>query len=186
MKRVLIYTKDEYLFSKISLEIGDFYECESAIGLRPSGDFLIWDVDTMGECPDKNEYITVGRTEGAELVRPFLLSDITRALESKSALNAPLEICSDGHSVRLNGEKIALTDIELTLFSALFKRRGSFASRAELLDEVWGRESDGTLLNVYVHYLREKLERHGEKLIISSRKNGYKISEKYFLGKGDK
>ena len=31
---------------------------------------------------------------------------------------------------------------------------------------------------MYVHYLREKLER-GEKIIISSRNHGYKIDAKY-------
>jgi DNA-binding response OmpR family regulator len=34
------------------------------------------------------------------------------------------------------------------------------------------------VLNVYVHYLREKLE-DGKKIIISSRKLGYKIDERY-------
>ena len=31
-------------------------------------------------------------------------------------------------------------------------------------------------------YLREKLEAHGEKIIISSRMCGYKIDEKFFGG----
>ena len=39
--------------------------------------------------------------------------------------------------------------------------------------------ADEGVLNVYVHYLREKLERGGEKIIISSRGLGYKIDEKY-------
>ena len=34
-------------------------------------------------------------------------------------------------------------------------------------------------MNVYIHYLREKLEADGEKIILSSRSHGYKIDEKY-------
>ena len=45
-----------------------------------------------------------------------------------------------------------------------------------------GDDADGGILNVYVHYLREKLEKRGEKIIISSRKSGYKIDEKYLKG----
>ena len=41
-------------------------------------------------------------------------------------------------------------------------------------------------MNVYVHYLREKLEYNGEKVIISSRKNGYKIDERFFPRDGGK
>jgi DNA-binding response OmpR family regulator len=41
-----------------------------------------------------------------------------------------------------------------------------------------GDKGEG-LINVYVHYLREKLEVGGEKIINSSRKNGYAIDEKF-------
>ena len=37
------------------------------------------------------------------------------------------------------------------------------------------------MINVYIHYLREKLELCGEKIIIASREAGYRI-DKRFLG----
>ena len=37
---------------------------------------------------------------------------------------------------------------------------------------------DGGVVNVYVHYLREKLEKNGERIIISTRNLGYKINER--------
>ena len=49
---------------------------------------------------------------------------------------------------------------------------------------VWGDGADGGVLNVYIHYLREKLEAGGEKIILSSRKQGYKIVEKYLKNGG--
>jgi DNA-binding response OmpR family regulator len=66
----------------------------------------------------------------------------------------------------------------------LIEASGDFISREELIRRVWGEGADGGVLNVYVHYLREKLEKQGEKIIISSRKNGYKIDGKY-LTKGE-
>ena len=57
--------------------------------------------------------------------------------------------------------------------------QGGFVSREEILREIWDNCADAGVINVYVHYLREKIE-HGEKIIISSRNNGYKIDEKYF------
>ena len=59
---------------------------------------------------------------------------------------------------------------------------GDYVSRENLIMSVWGADVDGGVLNVYVHYLREKLERGGEKIILSSRKEGYRINEKYLGG----
>ena len=82
----------------------------------------------------------------------------------------------------LRGEVIKLTEVEHALFLALMKRGGEFASREDILREVWGSEADEGIINVYVHYLREKLEKSGEKIIVSSRKLGYKIDGKYLGG----
>ena len=79
----------------------------------------------------------------------------------------------------LRGEAIPLTELEYSLLSVLVSAKGEFVTRERILLEVWGKEVAEGILNVYVHYLREKLERDGEKIIISSRKQGYKISERY-------
>lgn len=184
MKRVFIYTGDEYLFTKIALETDGCFECEKGRGTRAEGDFAIWDLDSLGNAPETGEFITVGRQSGADIVRPFPIGAVKELLISDKE-RAPIELCADKGFIRLNGERIALTDIEYSLFCSLYRRKGDFASRSELNEEVWGREGDGSLLNVYVHYLREKLEKHGEKVIISSRKSGYKIDGRYFNGKGD-
>ena len=61
---------------------------------------------------------------------------------------------------------------------------GAFISREALKSAVWGAESSEGVLNVYIHYLREKLERDGEKVILSSRKSGYALAEKFKRGSG--
>ena len=75
-------------------------------------------------------------------------------------------------------KKISLTEVEGKLLVELLKAE-EFVSRNSLLKSVWGANNDSGVINVYIHYLREKLEKSGEKIIISSRKYGYKISEKY-------
>ncbi len=80
--------------------------------------------------------------------------------------------------VSVDGRSAVLTEVEFRLFSTLFSREG-FISRAELKHEVWGDGRDEGVVNVYIHYLREKLEAGGERVIVSSRREGYKIDERY-------
>jgi DNA-binding response OmpR family regulator len=93
---------------------------------------------------------------------------------------SPLSVLENERTVKLCGVKIPLTEVEFALFYALYRRRGEYASRAELNLEVWGREGDGSLLSVYAHYLREKLEKGKERIILSSRTLGYAIDKSYF------
>ena len=53
------------------------------------------------------------------------------------------------------------------------------AGLEELHGKVFGENNTPGLLNVYIHYLREKIEGEDEKIILSSRKQGYKINERY-------
>ena len=64
------------------------------------------------------------------------------------------------------------------------EKRGEYVSREELLSRIWQNKTDKGILNVYIHYLREKLEKGGERIIISSRNLGYKINE-VFISEGE-
>ncbi len=179
MKKVAVYTKDKYLFQKILLDLLGEYECiilEN--GDKPSMcQYEIWDVDTMGE--NDGGKITVSLGANSHISRPFSVGYIKKVLENTEAV-AKI-ICDEKlRTIRFKNRIIQLTEIEFSLFFALAKREGEWVERRLLLDEVWGRDTDGTLLNVYIHYLREKLECEGEKVIISSRKFGYKIDERFF------
>jgi hypothetical protein len=179
LKRLAVFTKDEYLYRKISLSLLESFECEHGGNVRLA-DFVIWDIDSMGK-PSRADFITVSREKDADISRPFAVSSLKERLtEAKDSL--PFTVDTVDKTVNIGGERVLLTDIEFSLLYALYKRRGEYASRDELNFEVWGRKDDGTLLNVYVHYLRQKLEICGKKLIISSRKHGYKIDKRYFEG----
>ena len=88
----------------------------------------------------------------------------------------------EGRHARLDGERIRLTESEYKLLSLLIAKGGKFATREELTLGTFGEGVDGGSLNVYIHYLREKLERGGEKVILSSRKLGYRIDAKFLGG----
>ena len=77
-----------------------------------------------------------------------------------------------------NGEPLTFTETEKSLLTALYENRGNAVSREELLERVWGR-SEGAktnLTDVYIRYLREKLDdRFDVRLILSVRGKGYML-----------
>ena len=68
------------------------------------------------------------------------------------------------HVVRRGTERIDLTAKEFALLATFMQRPGQVFTRSVLLDTVWGGPG-GTYTNavdLYVHYLRQKLDRDGE------------------------
>jgi DNA-binding response OmpR family regulator len=127
-----------------------------------------------------------GRKE--TLPYPFTFGELrSRLLDIMSGEGAPrhrLLIESDSRHIVLDGEKIRLTESEHKLISLIAKGDGELVSREELTRGVFGEGVDAGILNVYIHYLREKLEGKGERIILASRRGGYRIDKKYLGGEG--
>lgn len=178
MKKLMILTDDKYLYRKCELMLRGEYETVSSEygGLC---DLVIR--EKRFASPEKYSRCIVFEEELALPFSDRMLKDAVSGADElqKGALLELGERCA-----YLRGEQIAFTEVESSLFTVLFEASGEFVSREELIGRVWGDGAEGGVLNVYVHYLREKLEKHGEKIIISSRKNGYKIDSKY-LSKGE-
>ncbi len=180
---VAVFTEDKLLFQKIYLALKpDFSVVPIDKGVRTFDGFalVLWDLDSA-ELPDSlgDGAITMGYG-ACDLVRPFATDAILEILKSRK--NAAAQLVLGERSVYLREKEIKLTELEFSLLSRLARDGGEYVSRERLLEDVWGEGFDGSVLNVYIHYLREKLEVSGEKIIISSRKNGYKIDEKYLSG----
>jgi two-component system OmpR family response regulator len=78
------------------------------------------------------------------------------------------------------GAAVALTPREFALIEALARRAPQLATKAELLDEVWGadRDVDPNAVEVYVGYLRRKLDvPFGRRSIETVRGAGYRLVE---------
>ena len=174
MRRISVLTTDTFLFQKIKL--GLLGRAEVRLGNTPC-DMRIVDTDSGFEA--KPQDVRISRYGECDIRIPFPLSELDRLIDDNSPL---LSISESEKCAVLRGEAIKLTEVEFLLFSALMKRGGDFVTREEILREVWGDDADSGVINVYVHYLREKLEGGGEKIIISSRKLGYKIDIKYLGG----
>jgi len=70
-----------------------------------------------------------------------------------------LEIDSESHRVRLDGQEIVLTATEFKLLSELANSQGKVLNREQLLDRVWGYHFEGYARTVDTHIrrLRQKL-----------------------------
>ena len=83
------------------------------------------------------------------------------------------------HTVRRAGETVTLRPKEYDLLIALLQRRGQVASRAELLEEVWGYSGEvySRTVDTHVAELRRKLEINAAepRHILTVRKTGYRI-----------
>jgi DNA-binding response OmpR family regulator len=64
------------------------------------------------------------------------------------------------HACRRGDKEIALSPREFSLLEFLMRRAGQLTSKAEILDHVWdfGFEGDDNIVEVYVRYLRRKID----------------------------
>ena len=173
MKTVAVVTKDVFLFKKILLCLED---CEVFLaeskGEAESADTVFCDVDTAEILPERA--VKMSRRDECDLPIPFSLDAPRRFLSSREAALLP-----ERRSVMLRGREIRLTELEYALFSLIAEARGDAVSREEILERVWHSDADGGIVNVYIHYLREKLESDGERVIAASRGKGYSLTAKY-------
>ena len=188
-KSVSVFTGDKYLCRKIYLILSAEYDvvCGDifAVGKKELGaDFLIWNTDDAPLPYGVASYaVTLGK--GGDLTLPFSEEMLLSAIRAKAAEKSAAPLIIGEKCAHLYGKTLRFTDVEFSLLSALAEAGGEFVSREELIARVWGEGTTEGILNVYVHYLREKLEFRGEKIIISSRKSGYKIDKKYLTAGGE-
>lgn len=82
------------------------------------------------------------------------------------------------HTARRGEQALDLTKTELLLLECLMRHPGQVLSRQFILDYVWSYESDvkPTLVDVYISYLRSKLDQDGRKDPIQTRRGlGYNL-----------
>jgi DNA-binding response OmpR family regulator len=183
MRIIGVFTKDDYLYRKIELELSrgfDVRRISSAKAAREC-ELVLFD----GERRDAAEYacrvITLSYGDDADMKLPLPLGAIEKALAKSS--EGSLTFHEGSRTVTLADNTIRLTEIEHSLLTLLAKGAGSFVDREEISRTVWDGRADDRLINLYIHYLREKLEVGGERVILSSRKQGYAIDKKFLGGK---
>lgn len=91
----------------------------------------------------------------------------------------PISIDDEQHCVTFNGEEVDLSPTEYRLLQLLIEKKGRVLSKKLLLDEVWGItfESESTVTDTYISYLRKKFHRDGFEGIKTVRGVGFQIQE---------
>jgi two-component system, OmpR family, phosphate regulon response regulator PhoB len=89
-----------------------------------------------------------------------------RSSPARAPSSNALVLQPDGHRVLVEGRSVPLTALELRLLATLSRQAGRVLTRAELLGEAWGDESDVSLRTVdaAVKRLRQKLGRAGDSI----------------------
>ena len=83
-------------------------------------------------------------------------------------------------SISRGKKSVKLSNREFELLHYMLKQKGKIQTREEILKNVWGEPfvGDPNTLDVYMGYLRKKLERIGQpKLLLTVRGVGYLASE---------
>ncbi|WP_263787906.1 response regulator transcription factor [Salinibacter grassmerensis] len=108
-----------------------------------------------------------------------LLRRMDRPSESGRVEDGPLVLDPAARTCTFDGEEVDLTPTEFDLLAFLMARKGQALSRDTIHQEVWGHDFDrGTnLIDVYVNYLRQKLDEVGcEAPIETVRGIGYRYT----------
>ena len=129
------------------------------------------------------------------LTKPFSIDELLarlRALYRRSAYGGGPQINDDtlrvgdlllnlaSHDVTRGESRIQLSNKEYQLLSFLMKAPGKVHSRQEIMRAVWGDNfyGDDNLLDVYIRYLRQKIEKPGlAKLIHTVRGVGFMLRQ---------
>ena len=133
-----------------------------------------------------------GLDAGADdyLVKPFALEELLARLRALLRRAGPgqgellrfadLELEPEAHEVRRGRRAIVLTRTEFLLLELLLRHPRQVLTRSQIFERVWGYDFGpaSNSLEVYVGYLRRKLEAGGEpRLIQTVRGVGYVLRE---------
>lgn len=123
-----------------------------------------------------------GLDRGADdyLVKPFAFSELLarlRALQRRPPLQldtvlqvADLTMDTVKREVRRGGKLIELSPLEFKLLEYLMRHREQVLSRTQILQHVWDLDfySDSNIVDVYVGYVRRKIDRGFEQQILQT------------------
>lgn len=92
-----------------------------------------------------------------------LLRRVEQTAETDVLRDGPLKVDPAAKTCTYDGEEVSLTPTEFDLLTYLMARRGQALSRDAIHRDVWGHEFErGTnLIDVYVNYVRRKLDEVG-------------------------
>jgi len=179
-------TKPDLLIVDINMPLMDGFEFIERI--RGNGDNTpALMLSARGDRADVTRGLTIGADD--YVTKPFGLEELVlriKAILRRSQFTVatptslscgPITLDNDSHQVAFNGESVDLSPTEFRLLLVLLESKGRVLSKTYLLDEVWGItfESESTVVDTYISYLRKKLHRDGFEGIRTVRGVGFQL-----------
>lgn len=162
---------------------------EVARRIRTASDVPIIMLTARDAVPDRVHGLEAGADD--YLVKPFAFEELLarikaqlRRVQGRNTGNvlryAFLQMDVAAHETTVNGRRVELTAKEYELLELFMRHPQQVLTRDIIYDRVWGYDFGGesNIIEVYVRYLRQKLEQHGEsRLIHTVRGVGYILRE---------
>ena len=180
--------KPDLIIIDINMPLMDGFELVER--LRGTGDLVpVLMLTARAEQQDISRGLTLGADD--YVVKPFGLEELILRVKaiirrSKKSVEVarilkcgPISLDEELHKVTFKEEEINLSPTEFRLLQMLIEKKGRVLSKSLLLDEVWGItfESESTVVDTYISYLRKKLHRDGFEGIKTVRGVGFQIME---------
>ncbi|MNS43667.1 Response regulator MprA [compost metagenome] len=156
--------------------------------LRSTTDVPIIMLTAKGEVFDKVEGLNAGAND--YVAKPFHFEELLARIKAQLRAKKPepktqfaiadLSLDTKTREVRRGEQPVELTPREFGLLEYLIRHPRQVLTRSQILESVWGYEFNGDdgVLEVYIRYLRTKLEREGlPRLIHTARGVGYVLKE---------
>ncbi len=134
-----------------------------------------------------------GLTAGGDdyVTKPFSLEEVVARLrglirratvtmsmnESPVIVVGDLQLNEDSHEVSRAGRPIDLTATEFELLRYMMRNPKRVLSKTQILDRVWDYDFGGrsSVVEIYISYLRKKIDAEGEAMIHTVRGAGYML-----------
>jgi len=147
-------------------------------------------LSARGQKVDINQGLRLGADD--YMTKPFGLEELSLRINAilkrtnKTAAEmtvikfGPIEMNLDLYQVQFNEEVIDFSPTEFRLLEKLISNNGKVLSKESLMSSVWGidYESESTVVDTYISYLRRKLHRDGFEGIKTVRGVGFQITNK--------
>ena len=146
-------------------------------------------VSALGDPEDKVKALNYGADD--YLAKPFHFKEFIARIQALTRRNRTtlidnnqklsckgLKLYIDEHRVERNNLPIELTLQEFKILQILLENQDKVVSRTEIINSVWGysHSSNTNIVDVYISYLRNKIEFEGQEKVIETVKGrGYII-----------
>ncbi len=115
-----------------------------------------------------DDYLAKPFSFGELLARIRALLRRSQQYKTQTLQVADLELDPGSHKITRAGKEIALTGKEYALLEYLMRNKGRVVTETNIIDHVWDMQAEPftNVVNVYIHYLRNKVDKGFEKKLI--------------------